>query len=68
MYTDWREDAAAAAEAFYQWSVAPPADTALRFAAYVAALDQEESAAAVYAQAITQLDRWVRDTDSGEAL
>ena len=68
MYVDWREEAALVAEAFYQWSVAPAPDTALRFAAYTAALDQEESAAAAYAQAMRQLDQWVRDSRSGEDL
>jgi len=44
-YIDWRHAAAAAADAYARWSGAPGAEEALRFSAYTAALDQEESSA-----------------------
>jgi len=40
----------------------------VRFAAQLAALDREETAAAVYAESISQLARLVPDSVSGRAL
>jgi hypothetical protein len=59
-YVDWREDATAAADAYGRWSGAPPSEIACRFAAYLAALDQEESAATRYALAVRDLERSLR--------
>ena len=55
-YIDWRHDAAAAAEAYSVWSTAPGDDEALRFAAYIAALDQEESSALRYALVLREVE------------
>ena len=33
------------------------------FAAYIAALDQEQTAAAMYAESISELERWLPDSD-----
>jgi hypothetical protein len=38
---------------------------AVRFAAYLAALDEEQTAAAVYAKSIGELERWLPDPGSG---
>jgi hypothetical protein len=58
-YVEWREDAASVADAYTRWSSAPRAENAVRFAAYTAALDQEQSAASAYAQSISELERWL---------
>jgi hypothetical protein len=58
-YSEWHEDAAAVADAYERWSAAPAAETELRFAAYVAALDQEATAASAYAESIVRLIRWL---------
>lgn len=55
-YVDWREDADAASDAYTRWSAAPRADRAWRFSAYLAALEQEESAANSYALAISAVE------------
>ena len=55
-YIDWRHDAAAAAEAYSVWSTASRDDEALRFAAYIAALDQEESSALRYALVLREVE------------
>jgi hypothetical protein len=55
-YVDWREDAAAAADAYRRWSCAPTAEESIRFAAYRAALEQEESAARSYRLAVTDVE------------
>ena len=54
-YVEWREDAAAVADAHGRWRAAPAAERAVAFAAYRAAVDQEESAAAAYAAAVDAL-------------
>ena len=56
-YIDWREQSAAAVEAYETWGSAPHAQLPLAFAAYRAALEQEECAASVYARAIEALER-----------
>lgn len=57
LYQEWREVADAGAAAYAKWCTSPAAHRRRRFAAYLAALDQEENAARAYARAITQLDR-----------
>jgi hypothetical protein len=51
-YVEWREESAEVEYAYHRWSVAPPPDAALAFAAYVAALDREDRASMSYAQVI----------------
>ena len=51
-YVDWREQSLAVAEAYELWTDAPHSRRPLAFAAYQAALDQEELAARQYASAI----------------
>ena len=58
-YMDWRADAAAAADAYRVWQCAPAAREAEHFAAYMAALDKEEAAAARYAMVVKAVDRAV---------
>jgi hypothetical protein len=66
-YLDWRRDAKAAGDAYRLWSCAPASEEGLRFSAYMAALDQEESSAAHYALVLReveralQFDRWASD-------
>jgi hypothetical protein len=59
-YVEWREDTAAAAEAYRRWSSAPPGEAAWRYSAYMAALEQEESSATRYAGALSDVERWLR--------
>jgi hypothetical protein len=59
-YLDWRHDAAAAAEACRLWSAVSGGDEALRFAAYMAALDQEESSAFRYALVSREVESALR--------
>jgi hypothetical protein len=59
-YIDWRHDAAAAEDAYRLWSIAPTDEEALRYAAYVAALDQEESSAIRYALVFREVERAVQ--------
>jgi hypothetical protein len=56
-YVDWRETAVAAGVAYAAWAQAPAAEAARLFAAYGAALDQEEGAAQLYRLAIERLAR-----------
>jgi hypothetical protein len=56
-YIDWREDAAATRDAYTRWCTAPTAEEDWRFSAYMAALDQEESAAARYALVLEHMQR-----------
>jgi hypothetical protein len=60
-YSDWREREDAVADAYGQWSAAlDSSEEALRFCTYIAALDQEAAAAAVYADSIRELDRLIQ--------
>ncbi|HUA45614.1 MAG TPA: hypothetical protein VMA77_10325 [Solirubrobacteraceae bacterium] len=54
-YVRWREECAGAGEAYHQWSGAEKADRQLAYCAYTAALDREEAAASVYAEAMRRL-------------
>jgi hypothetical protein len=59
-YASWREEAAAARRAYERWRDSRPDQEPARYAAYVAALDQEQSTAVSYAQAVSDLERWLR--------
>jgi hypothetical protein len=59
-YVEWREDAAAVAEAHRRWSSAPADEAAWHYSAYMAALDQEESSAKRYAGALRDVERWLQ--------
>ena len=52
IYCNWRTQCAEVVAAYRRCSSAEPADRALAFAAYLAALDREESAARDYASQI----------------
>ena len=54
-YVRWREECAGAREAYHRWSSAETADRMLASCAYMAALDREEIAANVYAEAMRRL-------------
>jgi hypothetical protein len=56
-YMVWRSDAAAVADAYRVWRGAPAGQEVARSAAYMAALDKEEAAAARYAMAAKNLNR-----------
>jgi hypothetical protein len=58
-YVEWREDAEAVRAAYEKWSGAPAREQAWRFSVYLAALEQEESAAKTYAAVVTELDHWL---------
>jgi hypothetical protein len=62
-YVDWREDAANVAEAHCRWREAPRADEAELYSAYLAALDQEHSAAIAYELAVHVVERWFARAD-----
>jgi hypothetical protein len=55
MYVEWREECIVLWEAYERWKAVPPAETALAFAAYRAALDREEWAAHVYADLVGRI-------------
>jgi hypothetical protein len=49
LYLDWREEAAAVADAYARWAGAPAGEEGRCFAADTAALDREDAAAQSYA-------------------
>ena len=57
-YREWRLDADAVSEAAQVWSYAASRERVVRYAGYVAALDQEQSAADAYARSLEDLDRY----------
>ena len=63
-YVEWRQTTGDVADTYGRWCVAQRCDVAPRFAAYIAALDQEETAAGTYAESIRELERRLRDLDS----
>ena len=63
-YVEWREDAADVGAAYGGWSGAPAREREWRFLVYMAALEQEESAATSYAAVVGDLDRWLRQVES----
>ena len=54
-YVGWREECADTREAYRRWSSAAKPDRMLASCAYLAALDREEAAARVYADAMRRL-------------
>jgi hypothetical protein len=68
IYVVWRETTGAIADSYRRWSVAPAGEQASRLAAYIAAVDQEQTAAAVYVESISELERWLPDPDPGSTL
>jgi hypothetical protein len=60
-YVDWRETAAVAEVAYRRWSQSPVAERELPFGTFVAALDQEQSAAASYAGIVGGVARALED-------
>jgi hypothetical protein len=61
-YAEWRDGCDAVADAYERWSTAPRSESDLRFAAFRAALDQEQTAASAYAEAIGNLERFLPTT------
>jgi hypothetical protein len=61
-YIDWREQSRAAVAAYESWTCAPLTLRPLAFAAYQAALDQEEHAARDYARAIEAIELLLKRT------
>jgi hypothetical protein len=55
-YIDWRADAGTVSAAYTRWSDARADDEPALFAAYLAALDQEESAASEYELLMQEFD------------
>jgi NAD-dependent SIR2 family protein deacetylase len=51
-YVDWREQSRSVWDAYQRWLYADAQDERLRFAAYLAELDQEQRASDVYAATI----------------
>ncbi|MBV8462448.1 MAG: hypothetical protein JO368_04085 [Acidimicrobiales bacterium] len=66
-YIDWRRDAAAVTSAYREWSAASGAEGPLRFAAYMAALDQEQSSADRYALVLKEVERALEFDNSASA-
>ncbi len=62
-YVEWRETTYAVADTYERWCVAPADERAMRFASYIAALDQEDTAAGMYAASIRELERWLPGPD-----
>ena len=60
VYIHWRESARAVPDAYAQWSFAPAPERVMRFAGYIATLDQEQKSAAGYAEAVVDLGRCVQ--------
>ena len=58
-YADWRDACVAVDEAYYAWSHASASEGPGAFATYLAALDQEESVATVYGDALERLRQGV---------
>ena len=54
-YVEWREHAALVADAYVCWCDASADERTVRFAAYLAALDQEQAAACKHQGAVSRL-------------
>jgi hypothetical protein len=65
LYCDWREECVVVETAYERFTAAPAADRALAFAAYMAALEREESAAARYE---AQIDLIMHDAAAERGL
>lgn len=59
-FVQWRESAAASANAYRRWSDAPREEEHRRYAAYTASLDQEQSAARSYELVVAELEHWLK--------
>jgi hypothetical protein len=57
VYVEWREECIALREAYERWSDGPITDRRLAFAAYLAALEREEQASAVYEDRLYEIER-----------
>ena len=57
LYLDWREEAAAVADAYAKWADAPADEKGPCFAVYLAAIDREEAAARSYADVLASGER-----------
>ena len=58
-YIDWRHDAATVRDAYGEWSAESGDRAPVRFAAYMAALDQEQASAQRYALLLRRVERAV---------
>jgi hypothetical protein len=56
-YVEWREECATIEVAYRCWSSERGTERSMSFAAYTAALDREERAATVYADAVGRVKR-----------
>ena len=65
LYMDWREQAAAVADAYASWAGAPAGEEGRWFAVYLAALDREQAAARSYADVLANAERC---RDAGSSL
>jgi hypothetical protein len=54
-YVEWREHAGIVTDACARWCLASAKERTLRFAAYLAALDQEQAAASGHRDAVAEL-------------
>lgn len=54
-YAEWREEVSAVDETYRRWCAASTAERDRRYGVYIAALDQEESAAMTYAVVAEEL-------------
>jgi hypothetical protein len=55
LYCDWRTECSSVRAAYEQFTAAPAGGRTLAYAVYGAALDREESAAAVYARELMRV-------------
>jgi hypothetical protein len=62
---EWRETTRAVAETYRPWCLAPADEEAGRFAAHLAAPDQEQTVAGLDAESISELERRLPDLDRG---
>jgi hypothetical protein len=58
-YVEWREECATVEAAYRCWSSQRSTERTTSFAAYTAALDREECAARVYADAVGRVTRFL---------
>lgn len=61
IYVEWREECIALNEAYERWSDGPVEEREMAFAAYLAALEREEQASAVYADRLYEIEREQRE-------
>ena len=61
VYVEWREECIALRETYERWAGGPVAEREMAFAAYLAALEREEQASAVYADRLYEIEREQRE-------